>query len=212
MTYIIFLLLSGPNCFHFHPQTSGHRIMYSSPHFQLQNFDEWWHQSTPTASGLANIPHYNIGQFKPDTRTFELHHKGPEVLALIPAHYRNGLRFLNHIIVCLQQLLQHSEPLFPVHKKNLLLLKYETIGRELMLLSKIREAFIQEVNIQNLVQGIGAPSWMSPILNSFLAYMFYCKSLDPSHKSSMMGVKVDDPQTYSKDFSWVWSIQWLFIE
>ncbi|KAG2048926.1 hypothetical protein BDR06DRAFT_975633 [Suillus hirtellus] len=170
--------------------------MSSSPHFQLQNFDEWWHQSTPTISGLADIPHYHIGQFKLDTKTFELH-KGPEVLALIPAHYRNGLRFLNHIIICLQQLLRHSEPLFPVHKKNLLLLKYEAIGRELMLLSKIREAFIQEVNSQNLVQGIGAPSWMSPILNSFLAYMFYCKSLDPGHKSSMMSVEVDDPQTYN---------------
>jgi hypothetical protein len=67
-------------------------------------------------------------------------------------------------------------------------------------LGKIREEFIQEV--QNKFRfhqpGIRNIQWMSPVLNSFLAYMYYCGSINPQYKSYMMTIFLDDPQTYSK--------------
>ncbi|KAG2335315.1 hypothetical protein BDR05DRAFT_1038906, partial [Suillus weaverae] len=154
-------------------------------HFHLQHFDKWWHDSSPAHLNLSAVSSYHLGKFIPDTGAYELFHNH-ELIVMIPAHYRNGLRFLNHIIICLQELLQH---LGPSCHWNMLQLKYEAFGRELLVLRKIREEFIQEPGMQNT-------QWMSPVLNSFLAYMYYCGSVNPHHKSHMMNVPLDDPQTY----------------
>ncbi|KAG1900829.1 uncharacterized protein F5891DRAFT_980043 [Suillus fuscotomentosus] len=115
---------------------------------------------------------------------------------MIPAYYKNGLRFLNHIIICLQELLQH---LGPSSHWDILQLKYEAFGRELLVLSKIRKEFIQEVQNEFRFHqpGVKNMQWMSPVLNSFLAYMYYCGSVNPQHKPHMMNVHLDDPQTYN---------------
>ncbi|KAG1771557.1 hypothetical protein EV702DRAFT_1048912 [Suillus placidus] len=82
----------------------------------------------------------------------------------------------------------------------MLQLKYEAFGRELLVLRKIREEFIQEVSNGYLFDqpGMQDTQWMSPVLNSFLAYMYYCGSVNPHHKSHMMNVPLDDPQTYKE--------------
>jgi hypothetical protein len=165
-------------------------------YFHLQHFDKWWHNSSPAHSNLSNIPTYHIGKFISDTRTYELFHRH-ELIVMIPAHYKNGVRFLNHIIVCLQELLQHLEPLC---HQDILQLKYEAFGREILVLDKIREEFIQEVQnkFKSHQPGVKNTQWMSSVLDSFLAYMYYCGSINPQHKSYMMTILVDDPQTYSK--------------
>jgi hypothetical protein len=166
--------------------------MAFSHHFDLRHFDEWWNESNPAHTNFSNIPTYHLGKFISDTRTYELFHDH-ELLAMIPAHYRNGLRFLNHGIICFQKLLQHPRP---AYHPDLLQLKYEIFGRELLVLSKIREWFIQEVCSGCLAHQ--PETWISPIMNSFLAYMYYCGSVNPCHKSRMMNIVVDDPQTYSE--------------
>ncbi|KAG1834032.1 hypothetical protein F4604DRAFT_1694189 [Suillus subluteus] len=144
-----------------------HNSMAVNHYFHLQHFDKWWHDSSPTHLNLSAIPSYHLGKFIPDTRAYELLHNH-ELIVMIPAHYKNGLRFLNHIIICLQELLQH---LGPSYHWDIIQLKYEAFGRELL--------------------------WMSPIMDSFLAYMYYCGSVNPHHKSHMMSVALDDPQTYN---------------
>ncbi|KAG2140458.1 hypothetical protein BD769DRAFT_1384184 [Suillus cothurnatus] len=168
-------------------------------YFHLQHFDKWWHNSSPAHSNLSNIPTYHIGKFISDTRTYELFHRH-ELIVMIPAHYKNGVRFLNHIIVCLQELLQHLEPLC---HQDILQLKYEAFGREILVLDKIREEFIQEVQnkFKSHQPGVKNTQWMSSVLDSFLAYMYYCGSINPQHKSYMMTILVDDPQTYNW-YSW----------
>ncbi|KAG2083389.1 uncharacterized protein F5147DRAFT_776337 [Suillus discolor] len=169
--------------------------MAFSHHFDLQHFDQWWNESNPAHTNFSHIPTYRLGKFISDTRTYELFHDH-ELLAMIPAHYRNGLRFLNHDIICFQKLLQHPRPSY---RPDLLQLKYEIFGRELLVLSKIREWFIQEVRSGCLADQ--PETWMSPIMNSFLAYMYYCGSVNPCHKSLMMNSVLDDPQTYDW-YSW----------
>ncbi|KAG1808881.1 uncharacterized protein BJ212DRAFT_1302782 [Suillus subaureus] len=114
---------------------------------------------------------------------------------MIPAYYRNDIRFLNHIIICLQELLQH---LGPSYHWDIVQLKYEAFGRELLVLSKIRQEFIQEVANGYVFDQpeIHNTQWMSPIMDFFLAYMYYCRSVNPYHKSHMMSEALDDPQTY----------------
>src|SRR5882757_3101841 len=73
--------------------------MASSHHFDLQHFDEWWNESNPAHTNFSDIPTYHLGKFISDTGTYELFHDH-ELLAMIPAHYRNGLRFLNHDVIC----------------------------------------------------------------------------------------------------------------
>ncbi|KAG1845811.1 hypothetical protein F4604DRAFT_1936723 [Suillus subluteus] len=164
-------------------------------YFHLQHFDKWWHDSSPTHLNLSAIPSYHLGKFIPDTRAYELLHNH-ELIVMIPAHYKNGLRFLNHIIICLQELLQH---LGPSYHWDIIQLKYEAFGRELLVLSKIRQEFIQEVGNGYVFDQpeIHNTQWMSPIMDSFLAYMYYCGSVNPHHKSHMMSVALDDPQTYN---------------
>jgi len=115
-----------------------------------------------------------------------------ELIVMIPAHYKNGLRFLNHIIICLQELLQHLEPLC---HGDILQLKYEAFGREILVLAKIREEFIQEV--QNKFRyhqpKVKNTQYMTSVLNSFLAYMYLYGSINPQHEPHIIAIFLDDP-------------------
>jgi len=161
----------------------------------LLNFHAWWYELMQAESDFTDIPYYHIGNFQQDTRTYELCH-GHQILAMVPAHYRNGLRFLNHIIICFQQLLQHPWLQHQSQHHDLLQVKSKAFQCELMLLSKIRNEFIQEVNAEYR-HTWNAP-WISRTLNSFLACMYYCGSLNPDHTSNIMNASVGDPQTYSE--------------
>jgi hypothetical protein len=167
--------------------------MTSNHCFHLQHFDKWWQDSSAAHLNFSAIPSYHLGQFIPHTRTYELL-QNHELIVMVPAHYKNGLRFLNHIIICLQELLQH---LGPSHCWNILQPKYEAFEKELLVLSKIREDFIQEARMTYDQPGMHNIQWMSSILNSFLAYMYHCGSINPHYKSFMMDISLDDPQTYS---------------
>ncbi|KAG1847735.1 hypothetical protein F4604DRAFT_1687981 [Suillus subluteus] len=152
-------------------------------YFHLQHFDKCYH----------------LGKFIPDTRAYELLHNH-ELIIIIPAHYKNGLRFLNHIIICLQELLQH---LGPSYHWDIIQLKYKAFGRELLVLSKIRQEFIQEVGNGYVFDQpeIHNTQWMLPIMDFFLTYMYYCGSVNPHYKSHMMSVALDDPQTYNRQIN-----------
>jgi hypothetical protein len=170
--------------------------MASRHHFTLQHFDKWWHDADLTLANLDSIPSYHIGDLISENKTYELH-CNDELVVLIPTHYRNGIRFLNHVIVCYQELLHL---LGPSYHWNHLQSKYETFQRELSVLIKIRAEFIQEAlsKYPSHQSRLQSTQWTSSILDSFLAYLYYCGSVNPHHKSHMMSILLDDPQTYSK--------------
>jgi hypothetical protein len=74
---------------------------FSSYTLDLQDFEKWWFESSPADSNFADIPSYHIGRFISNSQTYELWRSHEALVTMIPAHYRNGLRFLNHIIICL---------------------------------------------------------------------------------------------------------------
>jgi hypothetical protein len=160
----------------------------------LLDFSQWWQESSHDTNPIDSILDYHIGLFNSDDNTFELRH-GHQILATIPAHYKNGLRFLNHIIICFHQLLQLLKSRRLSNQLELWQLHYQAFEHELRLLSKIRDAFVQEV--KSRCQFGFSRSWKSPVMDSFLIYMYHCRSLNPS-RTSNMNPMVDNPQTYSK--------------
>lgn len=72
------------------------------------------------------------------------------------------------------------------------------------MLIKIRVEFIQEAlsKYPSHQSRLQSTQWTSSILDSFLAYLYYCGSVDPHRKSHMMSILLDDPQTYSKS-GWI---------
>jgi len=161
----------------------------------LLDFSQWWQESIDDTSPIDSIPDYHIGLFNPYDNTFELHY-GHEILAMIPAHYKNGLRFLNHIIICFHQLLQLLKSRYLSNQQELLQLNYQAFEHELRLLIRVRDVFVQEV--KSRCQCGFSRSWRSPVIDTFLVYMYYCRSLNPSCTSNMNPAVVDNPQTYSK--------------